>query len=155
PGLKIGWMTVTGDSILVKKTIEALDMISDTFLPVNEIAQAAVPQLLRDSKVFLTFYRSEIYRRMKLATDLLNDRPGIFFARPEGGFFLTVALKKHGVEEEEIACRLLEKQRILVHPGYFYDMEGQHLILSFANRLQVLRRALDAVMEEIRRGQKE
>ncbi len=47
PGLKIGWMAVSGDPSLVKKTMHALDMISDTFLPVNETAQFAVPALLR------------------------------------------------------------------------------------------------------------
>jgi len=52
PGLKIGWMAITGDPSRTRKAIRALDMISDTFLPVSEIAQAAVPHLLRDSKTF-------------------------------------------------------------------------------------------------------
>jgi len=43
PGMKIGWMALTGDPDLVRKSMAALDLISDTFLPVNEIAQFAVP----------------------------------------------------------------------------------------------------------------
>ena len=44
PGMKIGWMGVTGDTALVKKSMSALELISDTFLPVNEMAQFAVPE---------------------------------------------------------------------------------------------------------------
>jgi aspartate/methionine/tyrosine aminotransferase len=150
PGLKIGWMAVTGDPKLVAKTIKALDMLSDTFLPVNEIAQAAVPALLRDSEAFQRSYPSEIRRRMNVATTLLSGTPAFSFIRPEGGFYLTLALRKNGMEEEAMACRLLEKKRILVHPGYFYDMEGRHLVLSFASRPEVLREALRTVIGESR-----
>src|SRR5947208_15923005 len=45
PGMKIGWMAVTGHPGLVRKSMAALDLISDTFLPVNEIGQFAVPSL--------------------------------------------------------------------------------------------------------------
>jgi len=147
PGLKIGWMAITGDPSRTRKAIRALDMISDTFLPVSEIAQAAVPHLLRDSKTFQASYRSEISERMELASHLLKNAEAVSFLRPEGGFYIALKLRKRRVEEEEIACRLLEKRRILVHPGYFYEMEGQHLILSFASRPQVLRRAFNALLE--------
>src|SRR5205807_9595097 len=39
PGMKIGWMAISGDKDLVRKSVAALELISDTFLPVNEIAQ--------------------------------------------------------------------------------------------------------------------
>src|SRR5262249_41294856 len=35
PGMKLGWMAVSGDDALVKKSVSALELISDTFLPVN------------------------------------------------------------------------------------------------------------------------
>src|SRR6185295_18345947 len=46
PGIKLGWMAVSGDPTLVKKSMAALEMISDTFLPVNEIVQFAVPEIM-------------------------------------------------------------------------------------------------------------
>ena len=53
PGIKIGWMAVSGDPALVKKAMPALDLMSDTFLPVNEIAQFAVPDIFRRGSDFL------------------------------------------------------------------------------------------------------
>src|SRR6266516_2457596 len=37
PGIKIGWMIVSGSDALVRKALPALELVSDTFLPVNEI----------------------------------------------------------------------------------------------------------------------
>jgi len=87
---------------------------------------------------------------MEQAIRLLKDKSELSFITPEGGFFLTLTLEKQGIEEEEIACMLLEKHRILMHPGYFYDMEGNHLVLSFVSRPSVLQRALRAVIEGCR-----
>ena len=150
PGLKIGWMAVTGEPGLVNKTIKALDMVSDTFLPVAEAAQAATPALLRQRHDFQSAYADDVRRRLKLAERILSTGSSFSYVMPEGGIYLTLALKKPGVNEEEIACRLLEKHRILVHPGYFYDMEGDHLILSFVNQPAVLRKALERIIGEIR-----
>src|SRR5262252_1052432 len=52
PGMKIGWMAISGDANLVNKSVAALDLISDTFLPVNEIAQFAVPEIFRRGAQF-------------------------------------------------------------------------------------------------------
>ena len=60
PGLKIGWMAVTGDEGLVKKSLGALELMSDTFLPVNEIAQFAVPDIFRRGQEFLRHYKNWI-----------------------------------------------------------------------------------------------
>src|SRR6266581_4195230 len=57
PGMKIGWMAASGDEALVKKSMAALALISDTFLPVNEIAQFAVPEIFRRGAQFLNEYR--------------------------------------------------------------------------------------------------
>src|SRR5437762_8878233 len=56
PGTKIGWMAVTGDETLVKKSVAALELISDTFLPVNEIAQFSVQGILQQGQEFLRSY---------------------------------------------------------------------------------------------------
>src|SRR5438132_221547 len=56
PGIKIGWMAVTGEQSLVRKAVSALELISDTFLPVNEIAQFAVPEIFRQGQDFLKRY---------------------------------------------------------------------------------------------------
>ena len=60
PGMKIGWIGLSGDPRLVSKSLSALELISDTFLPVNEIAQFAVPQIFQQGLGFLSDYRKWI-----------------------------------------------------------------------------------------------
>jgi aspartate/methionine/tyrosine aminotransferase len=151
PGMKIGWMTVTGDPSRVKKAIKTLEMISDTFLPVNEAAQSALPHIFKGSTAFQKSYVAAIQDRLSSTLKILEKPSEISFVKPEGGFFLSIRLKGSTLDEEEIAARLLQKYRILVHPGYFYDMEGQHLVFSFVSRRASLIRSLLDGIDEIGR----
>jgi alanine-synthesizing transaminase len=146
PGMKIGWMTVSGDKDLVKKSMGALEMISDTFLPVNEIAQFAVPEIFRHGQDFLTRYKAWV---SKCRDEALNGLKGISFTAPQGSFYVTIRIP---FDEEETAVRLLEKQHILVHPGYFYDISPEHLVMTFIDNLESLSNHFAKIAEVISRG---
>jgi hypothetical protein len=128
-GAKIGWMGVTGDPERVQTALRGLDTLSDTYLPVADAMQWAVPALLEQSVEFQRSYTMEIARRAKIAGAALKGIPGLQSHPPAGGFYTTVKLPEF-VDEEEIALRLLERDHLLVHPGYFYDVEGRHLVIS-------------------------
>ncbi len=125
PGIKVGWMAVSGNEDLVRKSIGALEIISDTFLPVNEIAQFAVPRIFEQGADFLKQYQAWISRCRTAAIDGLK---GMRFVEPRGGFYITIQTER---DEEDAAHELLERDRILVHPGYFYDIEPNHLVTTF------------------------
>jgi len=125
PGMKIGWIAVTGRQSLVQNCLRTLEMISDTFLPVNEIAQFAAAEIIERGNSFI-IKQLEFVRdcRQKALASLAN----IPFVRPQGGFYLALPISG---EEEDIALQILEKEHILVHPGYFYEMDGNHLVMTF------------------------
>jgi len=133
PGMKIGWMAITGDPVLVRKAISALELISDTFLPVNEIAQFAVPEIFHRGRDFLKQYVNWIERCHNQAIEGLK---GASFVQPRGGFYITVAIRN---DEERAASSLLEQEGILVHPGYFYDIAPDHLVMTFIDDPATLR----------------
>jgi alanine-synthesizing transaminase len=129
PGVKLGWIGVSGESALVVEAMRALELISDTFLPVSEIIQAAAPAIFQEGVPFLETYTREIRSRW-LATDhCLRQFPSFSYEPPGGGFYLTLRLD--GIDEERAAERVLSEHRLLVHPGYFYDMNPDHLVFSF------------------------
>jgi aspartate/methionine/tyrosine aminotransferase len=125
PGMKIGWMAVSGNKALVKKALAALELFSDTFLPVNEIAQFAVPGIFHHGGEFLQKYKNWVDLCRTAALDGFQQ---IRFNQPRGGFYMTVPIAG---DEEEAAAELLEKDGILVHPGYFYDIRPDHLVMTF------------------------
>jgi aspartate/methionine/tyrosine aminotransferase len=42
-------------------------------------------------------------------------------------------------DEEEAAAELLRKDGILVHPGYFYDISPDHLVMTFIDNPDLVR----------------
>jgi alanine-synthesizing transaminase len=125
PGMKVGWMAVSGDEALVKKSVAALDLISDTILPVNEVMQFSVSQIFQRGAGFLNQYKNWIGRCRAAAVEGLQ---GTKFVEPRGGFYITLPIAR---DEEETTSTLLSKDGILVHPGYFYEIEPEHLVMTF------------------------
>jgi aspartate/methionine/tyrosine aminotransferase len=144
PGLKIGWVGISGDDHLVSRAMSALELISDTFLPVNEIAQFAAPAVFSAGKDFLPGYKEWIESCRTAAIEGLS---GCDFVRPAGGFYITLRLQN---EEEATSMRLLRESRILLHPGYFYDIPPDHLVMTFVNEPARVREAFKTIAEKSR-----
>jgi len=147
PGLKLGWMAISGNPERVDQALKAAELISDTYLPVNEIVQAAVPDLMREGQGFLRYYRDEIRLRWQLATNSLSRSRVCSWVEPGGGFYVTVQLTN--LDEEQVAETVLREDHLLVHPGYFYDMNPNHLVLSFAQKPDILREAFPLLLQRL------
>ncbi len=152
PGIKFGWMGVTGESGRVRRALRALELISDTFLPVNEIVQAAAPAIFEQGRSFLGKYRDEIRQRWQALRGYLDRLEHGRYCAPEGGFYVTLRVER---DEEDAAAAILRATGALVHPGYFYDIDPHHLVFSFALDPQVIHdvfprllSCLDARMED-------
>jgi len=68
---------------------------------------------------------------------------------PTGGFYVTLDIG--GIDEEQAAEELLREERVLVHPGHFYDVDPQHLVFSFVQEPDVIGSALTALAQMIAR----
>ncbi len=149
PGLKFGWMAVTGDPEPVRRALRSLELISDTFLPVNEIVQAAAPEIMQRGRDI----RMEFARRIRGCWECMEEflplSPYCSCVKPQGGFYATLRLD--GVDEERAAEAILCEKNMLVHPGYFYDMSPDHLVLSFVQEQEALRDSLPGMMETLNR----
>ena len=63
---------------------------------------------------------------------------------PAGGFYVTLKLSS---DEEQAALALLRNEHILVHPGYFYDIPPDHLVMTFIQDPANLRRAYTVIAQ--------
>ncbi len=125
PGIKLGWMAVSGDPALVKRAMGALEMMSDTLLPVNEIVQFSVPEIFSRGSSFQKDYAAWVRQCFDKAMGGLAE---LDFVRPRGGFYITVPTFE---DEEEAATNLLRDYGILTHPGYYYDIKPNHVVTTF------------------------
>jgi len=147
PGMKIGWMALSGDAARVKEAMERLAAISDTFLPVNEAAQFAVPAIFQEGRSFLQAYQRAILERRQMAIEILSRAPRLMWTPPAGGFYLTFRIDQPAVDDEAAALALLEEDHILVHPGFFYDLTPSHLVMSFISAPDALKTCLGQIVQ--------
>jgi alanine-synthesizing transaminase len=146
PGIKLGWIGVTGETALVQKAMRTLEMMSDTFLPVNELVQFAVPTLLREAGNFMGAYRSRVAECRAFTVKTLSCAGNLSFVPPAGGFYVSVRWTGPEHDEEQLLIDLLKECGILAHPGYFYDMSGTHLVFTFVEELEALSGAMNKLV---------
>ncbi len=137
PGLKFGWMAVSGEAEKVRQALRALELIADTFLPVNETIQAAAPDIFEYGGSVAGDFARRIRECWKLTEDILANGGSFAYVPPDGGFYVTLRLRN--LDEERLTESILRENSLLVHPGYFYDMEPHHLVLSFVQAPEVIR----------------
>jgi aspartate/methionine/tyrosine aminotransferase len=140
PGIKLGWIGVSGDEWQVKRAMSALEILSDTFLPVSEISQFALPRIFQEGNHFQKHFKEWLLGGRNLSAEILQNVP---FIAPEGGFYATVPVKK---DEEELSKRILAVEKILLHPGHFYEMEGNHLVFTFVQKHRDLKDCLEKLL---------
>jgi alanine-synthesizing transaminase len=145
PGIKFGWMLVSGDSEKVRRAMRSLELISDTFLPVNEIVQACAPDLFRYGTKVTGDFSRRIRDCWNAAESLLTPSRYYGYTRPEGGFYVTLRLNE--LDEERVAEAVLRRNHCLVHPGYFYDMQPDHLVMSYAQEAEVIGNTIPILLE--------
>ncbi len=148
PGIKLGWMAITGQNAAVHRTLSALERMSDALLPVSEIIQAAVPRIFLEGGSFLDHYRAEINRRRENSLAMLKQAARVSFVSPRGGFYAAVRVNT-ALDDEALALHILRTAGCLVHPGFFYDLEPTHLVLSLVTAPEVGRDALRRVVAAI------
>jgi alanine-synthesizing transaminase len=146
PGMKLGWVGVSGEPGLVQKAMRALEMMSDTFLPVNELVQFATPTLLRGAQSFRVDYGTRVAGCRELVVKGLSQARNLSLVPPAGGFYVVVRWTGPERDEEQLLIDLLKATRILAHPGYFYDVPGTHLVITFVEELEVLTQALNQLV---------
>ncbi len=144
PGVKLGWIAVSGQPARVTQALRALELISDTFLPVSEIIQAAAPEIFDEGTAFLADFVRQVRERWRITGQYLQQCARCDFAAPAGGFYVTVRL--NGLDEERTAMAILRDERLLLHPGYYYDMKPHHIVLSFIQHPDVLHDAMSRLV---------
>jgi len=129
PQIKLGWMVVGGQVQERDRAIAALEIIADTFLSVGTAVQGAAPSLLARGDVIRNQIRQRIASNLACARDVIRQFPSSTLLPVEGGWFL-VARVPALRSEEALAVELLERERVLVHPGYFFDFPHEAFIVA-------------------------
>jgi aspartate/methionine/tyrosine aminotransferase len=148
PQLKLGWIVVFGPARLRAEAMRRLEFVADAYLSVGSPVQHAAPDLFATREGI----QHQIRRRLDENEHRLVEAIGGALRPREGGWSAIIDVPdRHS--DEQLALELLEREGILVHPGYFYDFVGEEvMVLSllpspeiFAEAVSRLTRGLDRV----------
>ena len=134
PQLKLGWITVGGEARARVEALRALELVADSYLSVSTPVQVAAPGLLARGGVI----RAGIYARVRdnlAALRAIAARfPEVSVLTCEGGWYAVVRVPAARTEEA-LVLELLDRDRVLVHPGYFFDFPSEaYVIVSLLPR---------------------
>lgn len=149
PQVKVGWMVVGGDPGLAARAIERLEIVADTYLPVSTPAQLAVPVLLGRAGVVRERIAARLGANVTALQTALAGAAECSVLVPEAGWSAVVRVPSIG-SEEDLVVDLVEREGVLVHPGYFFDFPFEaFLVVSLLTPTRVLSEGMARVAARI------
>jgi aspartate/methionine/tyrosine aminotransferase len=128
PQVKLGWMAVEGPEALVEEALERLEVVCDAYLSVSTPVQVAAPSLIASGAAA----RGQILRRVRQNAGALRAaaarHPAVDVLPAEAGWSAVVRVPSKR-SEEDLVVELLEQDRILVHPGFFFDFPHESFVV--------------------------
>jgi alanine-synthesizing transaminase len=129
PQLKLSWIAVDGPETSRAEALRGLEWIADLFLSVGTPVQCALPRLLAGRHPWQSRVRDRIAANLARLRETISRRPRLEQRAGAGGWVAVLRVPSQQ-EEEHWALELLRRD-VVVHPGHFYDMEGEaHLVVS-------------------------
>jgi len=131
PQCKLGWIAVSGDDALVKEALARLELIADTYLSVATPVQLALPALLAAQPAVATAVRARLRQNLAaLDAELHELGPGSPVRRLpiRGGWYAILEVPRLRDDDDWVEL-LIREEGVVVHPGYFFDFEGDGLLV--------------------------
>jgi aspartate/methionine/tyrosine aminotransferase len=122
PQMKLGWIVANNAGAMGK-----LEWIADTYLSVSTPVQCAAARLLAAGEILQRQIRTRTAGNLAFARQALAGSPASILP-VEGGWSITVQMPRVQ-SEEEWALDLLERDNVLVQPGFFYDFESDAFLV--------------------------
>jgi aspartate/methionine/tyrosine aminotransferase len=128
PQVKLGWIVAGGPDGQRRDALHALEHVADTFLSVGTPVQVAAPSLLQEGASVRAAIHTRIRHNLNRARAIARQYPACEVLRTEGGWCATVRVPATR-PEDVLVLQLLASERVLVHPGYFFDFPHEAFVV--------------------------
>jgi len=128
PQVKLGWILVDGPDDLVAAALQRLELICDTYLSVSTPVQIAAPRLLTDGAVVRERILARVRANDATLRRIISSVPSIEALNADGGWSAVLRVPATR-SEEDFVLELLERDGVLVHPGFFFDFSHEAFLV--------------------------
>ncbi|HEY5088752.1 MAG TPA: pyridoxal phosphate-dependent aminotransferase, partial [Polyangia bacterium] len=147
PQLKLGWIVVGGRG--PSHSVAALELIADTYLSVATPVQAAAGDLLALGAEVRAAIATRVAKNRAALAEALPPTSACTLLPAEGGWSAILRLPASR-SDEAWATALIVEDRVLTHPGYFFDLRGgTFLVVSLLPRPEVFGEAIARLVARV------
>jgi hypothetical protein len=150
PQMKLSWIAVGGQDAFgpsratapatargildraasVDDALARLEVLGDTFLSVNTPIQHAARRILEAGSVVQEQIRQRVRENRAHLLSLRGDASSWECLAAEGGWYAVLRVPRV-MGDEELALTLLDRDRVYIHPGHFFDFATEgYLVIS-------------------------
>jgi aspartate/methionine/tyrosine aminotransferase len=148
PQLKLGWIAMAGSAAWRTAARERLELITDTYLSVGTPVQHALPNLLTIGSEVRKQIASRTRSNLAWLQTAVNGT-SLRVLAVEGGWYAVLEVPRTRSEEEWCA-ELLDRENVLVQPGFFYDFESEaFLVVSLLAPLDAFREGIGRLVGRV------
>ena len=150
PQMKLGWIVVRGPVGPDAAAAARLEVIADTYLSVSTPTQVAAPVLMEQRRLVQPQIRDRIAANLAYLDQKLTGDTPVSRLQADGGWYVILRAPASSTDEEW-ALFLLETAGVHVHPGHFFDFDGDaRLVISLITPENVFRAGIDRIVEAVK-----
>jgi alanine-synthesizing transaminase len=147
PQLKVAWLALAGPPALRDEALARLEFIADAYLSVSPILAGALPALLAARPAIESELRARVAANRAELESATRGHARIAPLPSEAGW--AAILRVAGLaDEEEFVLDLLDRTGVLVQPGFVFDLEPGHIVVSLLPEPDVFARGAGTVVKE-------
>lgn len=133
PQLKLGWILTSGPESVAAEARARLEVIADTYLSVATPVQRALPALLQRRASVQATLRERVAQNLAALDRAIaeaGEEAPVRRLPTDGGWYAILEVPRTRTEDEWVDL-LIESDGVVVHPGYFFEMDrGGYWVIS-------------------------
>jgi aspartate/methionine/tyrosine aminotransferase len=128
PQVKLGWMLADGPGPIVGEALQRLEIICDAYLSVSTPVQVAAAELIASGAILRQQLLQRVRANYASLQSLAVKYPSIDVLRADAGW--SAVLRVPSIRsEEDLVVDLIERDGVLVHPGFFFDFPHEAFVI--------------------------
>lgn len=155
PQLKLGWIAISGPDAVAAEALARLEVVADTYLSVGTPVQRALPEILAARHAVQAAARARVEANLAAVDAALAAVPrgsGLRRLPLDGGWYAMLEAPR-ALDEDAWVERLVEEHGVVVHPGYFFDADGEGIyVVSLLPEPAVFADAIAKVVRALASG---
>jgi hypothetical protein len=147
PQVKLGWILIDGPDAIVREAMERLEVICDAYLSVSTPVQVAAPRLIAAGAAIRAQILDRVRSNYRTLLSAASNHPAIEVLPTEAGWSSVLRVPSTR-SEEDLVVDLLDRDDVLVHPGFFFDFSHEaFIVVSLLPEPQVFAEGMRRVLE--------